>query len=40
MVERFTHTLQLDVDQEKLARVLSVYLVLTWITVAATSRHL
>ena len=28
MVERFTHTLQLDVDQEKLARVLSVYLVL------------
>jgi len=28
MIERFTNTLQLDVDQEKLARVLSVYLVL------------
>ena len=28
MIERFTNTLQLDVDQEKLTRVLSVYLVL------------
>ena len=28
MIERFTNTLQLDVDQEKLARVLSVYFVL------------
>ncbi len=28
MIERFTNTLQLDVDQEKLIRVLSVYLIL------------